>query len=145
MLADSSIVNANARQNPDLFRALKGGSNNFGIVTRFDLYTYPQKELWGGFVAFPASTIPSQLAAFSTFMGLSTADGDAEVICAVGYVELYKMVIANIGMHYIKGTENPDIFKAFTAIQPQMKSSLRVGGNLDFVKEVEANQAVDPR
>jgi hypothetical protein len=29
-LGDSTIVNANAKQNPDLFKALKGGGNNFG-------------------------------------------------------------------------------------------------------------------
>lgn len=30
VLADSSIVNANAQENPDLFWALKGGGPNFG-------------------------------------------------------------------------------------------------------------------
>ncbi|SPQ24831.1 da282525-0d69-4986-86b6-6158ee645cdf [Thermothielavioides terrestris] len=41
VLADGRIVNANAQENPDLYRALKGGGSNFGIVTRFDLHTYP--------------------------------------------------------------------------------------------------------
>lgn len=30
VLADGQIVNANAKQNPDLWWALKGGGNNFG-------------------------------------------------------------------------------------------------------------------
>ncbi|EMR72870.1 putative fad linked oxidase-like protein [Eutypa lata UCREL1] len=41
VLGDSSVVNANAETNPDLWRALKGGGTNFGIVTRFDFETYP--------------------------------------------------------------------------------------------------------
>lgn len=41
VLADSSIVNANATHNTDLYRALRGGGNNFGIVTRFDMKTSP--------------------------------------------------------------------------------------------------------
>ncbi|KAI8965117.1 hypothetical protein F5Y11DRAFT_36641 [Daldinia sp. FL1419] len=41
VLADSTIVNANADENADLYRALKGGGSNFGIVTRFDIQTYP--------------------------------------------------------------------------------------------------------
>ncbi|KAJ5921477.1 hypothetical protein N7466_009803 [Penicillium verhagenii] len=41
LLADGSIVNANSGENPDLWRALKGGGSNFGIVTRFDLETHP--------------------------------------------------------------------------------------------------------
>ncbi|KAH7328991.1 hypothetical protein B0I35DRAFT_418986 [Stachybotrys elegans] len=41
VLADGSIINANAKDHPDLHRALKGGGSNFGIVTRFDLDTHP--------------------------------------------------------------------------------------------------------
>ncbi|THU92995.1 FAD-binding domain-containing protein [Dendrothele bispora CBS 962.96] len=48
VLADGSIVNANSREHPDLFWALKLGSTNFGIVTRFDMVTYPQQQVWGG-------------------------------------------------------------------------------------------------
>ena len=41
VLASGEIVNANASGHPDLWRALKGGSSNFGIVTRFDINTFP--------------------------------------------------------------------------------------------------------
>ncbi|PYI28057.1 hypothetical protein BP00DRAFT_403651 [Aspergillus indologenus CBS 114.80] len=41
LLADGRVVDANAHENPDLYRALKGGGTNFGIVTRFDLETHP--------------------------------------------------------------------------------------------------------
>lgn len=37
VLANGSIVNANAELNSDLFQALKGSSGNLGIVTRFDM------------------------------------------------------------------------------------------------------------
>lgn len=40
VLGDGSIVNANANSSTDLFKALKGGSNNFGIITRLDLQTF---------------------------------------------------------------------------------------------------------
>lgn len=36
VLADGSIVNANAEENSDLWRSLKGASGNFGFVTRID-------------------------------------------------------------------------------------------------------------
>ncbi|KAF4617071.1 hypothetical protein G7Y89_g15078 [Cudoniella acicularis] len=48
VLANGDIVNANATSHSDLWTALKGGSGNFGIVTRFDMYTFPAKDLWGG-------------------------------------------------------------------------------------------------
>ncbi|KAH7324355.1 hypothetical protein B0I35DRAFT_449346 [Stachybotrys elegans] len=37
--ADRQFINANAKQNSDLFWALKGGRPNFGIITRFNLNT----------------------------------------------------------------------------------------------------------
>ncbi|RIV86755.1 FAD-binding oxidoreductase [Aurantiacibacter zhengii] len=36
VLADGSVVEANAESHPDLFWALRGGGGQFGIVTRFD-------------------------------------------------------------------------------------------------------------
>ncbi|KAL3461810.1 6-hydroxy-D-nicotine oxidase [Aspergillus heterothallicus] len=41
VLSDGRIVNANTHENVDLYRALKGGGSNFGIITRFDLTTHP--------------------------------------------------------------------------------------------------------
>ncbi|KAI6357882.1 hypothetical protein MCOR25_007531 [Pyricularia grisea] len=55
VLAVGRIVNVNKDGNVDLFKALKGGWGKFGIVTRFDLFTFPSLPIWGGarFVAVP--------------------------------------------------------------------------------------------
>jgi hypothetical protein len=39
--ADSSVVRANAKENPNLFWALRGGGGNFGVVTEFELKLHP--------------------------------------------------------------------------------------------------------
>ncbi|CEJ82375.1 hypothetical protein VHEMI02445 [[Torrubiella] hemipterigena] len=41
VLADGSIIQANRSSHSDLWRALKGGGANFGIVTRFDIEAFP--------------------------------------------------------------------------------------------------------
>ncbi|KAJ7585329.1 hypothetical protein C8J56DRAFT_946465 [Mycena floridula] len=49
VLADGSIVEANSTSHSDLFSALKAGGTNFGIITRYDVHTYPLNPMWGGF------------------------------------------------------------------------------------------------
>ena len=39
--ADGSLVRANARENADLFWALRGGGGNFGVVTEFEVALHP--------------------------------------------------------------------------------------------------------
>ncbi|KAK0747394.1 FAD binding domain protein [Apiosordaria backusii] len=48
VLADGNIVTASASEHSDLWRVLKGGGNNFGIVTRFTLRSLPLAPLWFG-------------------------------------------------------------------------------------------------
>ncbi|KIJ54881.1 hypothetical protein M422DRAFT_125731, partial [Sphaerobolus stellatus SS14] len=42
----SQILTVTAQSHPDLFFGLKGGGNNFGIVTSFVLKTRPQGQVW---------------------------------------------------------------------------------------------------
>ncbi|KAK7460701.1 hypothetical protein VKT23_009418 [Stygiomarasmius scandens] len=56
VLADGTIVNANGNSHPDLFWAMKLGSTNYGIVTRFDVRMYPLKDVWGGIRTYPATS-----------------------------------------------------------------------------------------
>jgi hypothetical protein len=48
VLASGDIVNANQTSNPDLFKSLKGGNTNFGIVTKVDIAAFEFDEMWGG-------------------------------------------------------------------------------------------------
>ena len=48
VLANGTIINVSQKTYPDLYFALRGGGNNFGIVTRFDLEAYRYGLLWGG-------------------------------------------------------------------------------------------------
>lgn len=41
VLANASIISVTATSHPDLYWALQAGGSNFGIVTRFDMQTFP--------------------------------------------------------------------------------------------------------
>lgn len=46
VLANGTVINANSTANADLWRALKGGGSNFGIVTRYDMEAIPSQDLY---------------------------------------------------------------------------------------------------
>ena len=47
--AAGDIVNANSEENTDLFYALKGGGNQFAIVSEFTFRTFDIGKVWGGY------------------------------------------------------------------------------------------------
>jgi FAD/FMN-containing dehydrogenase len=52
--ADGNVLQASAKENSDLFWALRGGSGNFGIVTSFQFKLYPVgPELLAGLIVHP--------------------------------------------------------------------------------------------
>ncbi len=64
VLANASIKSVTAKSNSDLFWALKGGSSNFGIVTKFKVNTFTSKQVYAG--VYTVSDIPK-------FLGVSSS------------------------------------------------------------------------
>ncbi|KAH7347076.1 hypothetical protein BKA66DRAFT_432832, partial [Pyrenochaeta sp. MPI-SDFR-AT-0127] len=52
VLANSTIVRASPNSSPDLFWALKGGGNNFGIITSVLIEVFPDPPEWYSFQLF---------------------------------------------------------------------------------------------
>jgi FAD/FMN-containing dehydrogenase len=51
--ADGRLLRASASENPDLFWAIRGGSGNFGIVSRFEFKLHPVgPEILGGLIVY---------------------------------------------------------------------------------------------
>ncbi|MCJ1451511.1 hypothetical protein MMC28_001849 [Mycoblastus sanguinarius] len=76
VLASGEVVNANASQHSDLYKALKGGGNKFGVVTRFDFKTFDFGTFWGGLLVVPTHNSKRQLEALQDFTKASGAVTD---------------------------------------------------------------------
>ncbi|MCJ1456812.1 hypothetical protein MMC28_007177 [Mycoblastus sanguinarius] len=68
VLASGSNTTASESINPELWRALKGGSNNFGIVTRFTARSFPSTKIWSGFLYMPAFQTTKVLRSFHEYV-----------------------------------------------------------------------------
>ncbi|KAI1459601.1 hypothetical protein F4805DRAFT_420912 [Annulohypoxylon moriforme] len=86
VLADGSIITAEAGgEYADLFRALKGGSNNFGIVTRFSTKTLPIGPIWGGLALHPLDAVKSGVEALVDFTANIASDPYTNMQFVVGH------------------------------------------------------------
>ncbi|QSS60388.1 FAD binding domain-containing protein, partial [Histoplasma capsulatum] len=102
VIANGRILNVNKQSHPDLYWALRGGGNNFGIVTRFDLATYPVEELWAGSQIYVVDdrTRKSLLAAVVKFADEWPSDPRAALICNFAYAQ--GMFVAAVDVEYTK-------------------------------------------
>ncbi|KAF4978721.1 hypothetical protein FZEAL_4941 [Fusarium zealandicum] len=85
VLANGTIVNANQTENSDLWKALKGGSGNFGFVTRVDQYVAESNDLWGGFVNFDLSQRDTVFNSYIDFVDNMDTDPASQLIVSVQY------------------------------------------------------------
>ncbi|KAI1290703.1 FAD-binding domain-containing protein [Xylaria venustula] len=142
VLANGTIINANATSNPRLFRALKGGQNNFGVVTRFDVKTYPQPKFWGAAIEYPESADAAQLSAFTSFKK-GPYDPFSEIEQVFIYVGAQKTFISTNNMFYTKSGVNNSNLRLFTDIQPQIANTARLSQATDFAAEILEAQPKD--
>lgn len=142
VLASGHVVRADAAENPDLWRALRGGGNNFGVVTRFDLRTFPQRPFWGGMVFYAASGANwrGQVEALVDEVRGPEPSADTHIMVSLGYSAQFgdRMMGLN-GVYYTgpdaasacgaeegpaetsgKAPRVPPPLRPFTDVQPQL-------------------------
>ncbi|TVY21905.1 Bifunctional solanapyrone synthase [Lachnellula arida] len=145
VLASGKVVNASAQSHPDLFQALKGGSNNFGVVTRFELATFALGDFLGGARIFPSSTVPQQLQAFNTFMQPENFDEKATAISGYIYDGPIGQQLVSIEVEYSLPVLDPVALQPFLNISGALIDSMRISNLSDFTSELATDQALNSR
>jgi hypothetical protein len=134
--ATGAIIEANQNSYPDLYFALRGGGNNFGIVTRFDLYTYPQGLMWGGSLLYNITQSDTILNAFVDYGNNAPSDPNAALILAYAYAQGQFLVIADL--EYALPQPNPPIFSKFLS-RPYLSNTLAVQSLSNITLEFNAS------
>ncbi|KAH7304754.1 FAD binding domain-containing protein [Stachybotrys elegans] len=142
VLANATVITVSEASNPDLFTVLKGGGNNYGIITAFVVRAYPQGKVWGGSLFFNAAdgTNKALLAAVNKFT-LNYPDPKAGIIMTA---ELSASGIINnwiMFLYYNGPTPPAGVFDDFLAAKPflntcktQSYSALLSGNNWAVLK-----------
>ncbi|KAJ7671238.1 FAD-binding domain-containing protein [Mycena polygramma] len=82
VLPNGTATTASATKNADLFFALKGGFNNFGVVTEFTFRAIPQDLVWAGRLSYDAAHMALVNAAVAAFEKNNT-DTRAAVVSGI--------------------------------------------------------------
>ncbi|KAA1474561.1 FAD-binding domain-containing protein [Dentipellis sp. KUC8613] len=125
----------------DLWFALRGGFNNFGIVTKFTLKTFEQTEIWGGTVVVPSSGLDAAVDAIAAFQD-NVTDPKANINAAFVYAA--GEVILNLLVFYDAPTPPAGIFDGLLAVPGADTSSVSTRTFLDMVHFETGTGSADP-
>ncbi|EJT72459.1 hypothetical protein GGTG_09325 [Gaeumannomyces tritici R3-111a-1] len=118
--ASGLIVRASATEYPDLYKALRGGGNNLGLVVNFNLQTVPLPggKMWGGSKVHTEDKFPEVDRAFANLIA-NSADDTKAGLWLVHYQQAPGVNLALTTLwHADPDGGNKPIFAEFNAIAP---------------------------
>ncbi|KAK1955991.1 FAD-binding domain-containing protein [Colletotrichum sublineola] len=138
VLASGEITHVTEASHPDLWLALKGGSNNFGIITRFDVPTFPSDGMWYNLVEYEYndSVLEAQAQAFSRFMEPAHFDDGAMMGIFLDYAGGNHSI--RDALWYADSVTAPPAYSGFTDI-PNKGGVAKIASVADVVDEFGAN------
>ncbi|KAH8666957.1 hypothetical protein BX600DRAFT_436329 [Xylariales sp. PMI_506] len=130
VLPNGTVAYANQTSHSDLYFALRGGRSNFGIVTRFDLKTYPFTSVWGG----PGFNIMADIDDRKAALGLRDNFDwslQSSITVAVGWI--YKAAV-KLGF----GIKSGDMIEAFANLENPEHHDLSASGYiiLNYIPDI---------
>ncbi|KAH8798000.1 FAD dependent oxidoreductase [Flagelloscypha sp. PMI_526] len=138
---DGTWTTVSHKSDVDLFWALKGGLNNYGIVTRFTFKAYPQTLVWGGSMDFASTEIDEVLDAVHKYSA-DVTDPKASMLTSVNLVPGESLV--TVFMFYDSPEQPAGIFDDFLSIR-STQQNVKTDTFLNFVTGVPAEAPPDVR
>ena len=144
VLANGDIKIANDSTNRDLCIALRGGGNNFGIVTKFTARTFPNTKIWAGYLFHPLSVAPKLIEALHHFCEEQNTDEYGNAILALAYDAGMGVTAAASIIQYTKAEKRPTILQPFLDVR-RFWSTAKFKTLSDATKEVNAKSPAGRR
>ncbi|KAF2012097.1 FAD-binding domain-containing protein [Aaosphaeria arxii CBS 175.79] len=140
VLANSTIVNANATSNQDLFRALKGGASNFGVVIEFQIATHNIQNIWFSMDIYSPEDYEHIID--TTIQVQAAMEDDPKL----GFFVNVNPEGILVGKFYAEWSPLPAAFRGFNTIVPIQTFAPETNGTLkDLVSALDAISMVAKR
>lgn len=145
--ACGSILNVSKTSYPDLYWALRGGGNNFGLVTKFHVNAIQKSPtMWGGQRIYLKQAIPALIEAYYNLAYNLSKDGKAHQILSFAYggTQLGNVAIAELEYEDATGG-SAAIFDEYNAIDKRLvaQSATGVSTLLNLTTTLGAVASVD--
>ncbi|KAH7066736.1 hypothetical protein BKA63DRAFT_126814 [Paraphoma chrysanthemicola] len=112
--ASGVIIKVSQNRFPDLYWALRGGGNNFGIVTQFNVATIPRApKMWGGLRTYLPTEFPALIEAYYNLGMNAKKDGKAHQILSFGWGGIE---VAQVELEYADPIANASILAEYNGI-----------------------------
>ncbi|KAH7378393.1 hypothetical protein DE146DRAFT_626531 [Phaeosphaeria sp. MPI-PUGE-AT-0046c] len=125
--ASGRIINVSENSHPDLYWALRGGGNNFGIVTTFHYETLEQGLMFASKRQYNATHIPALIDAFGK--AVESADSDTHLAHFVSVAYAGGVKIASTEFEYftpVDVSNPPEILQEYLSIPPLQHTTQNV-------------------
>lgn len=116
VLANGTLVTVSGTSYPDLYRALKGGGNNFGVVTRYTLTAFPQGNMSVNTISYDVSQIGAVFDAFTDIAASPNFDPYVSLQTDLLYVPAAKAWSVTSSASYTKPVLHPEVFSGLEAV-----------------------------
>ncbi|KAI1199439.1 FAD-binding domain-containing protein [Nemania serpens] len=118
VLASGEVVECSVNAYPDLYKSLRGGGNNFGIVTRYHMKTFKQGPFWGGSVFYHPPSFPGQIDALVHH--LDSRQVETHIMISLFFAAQFGAALGLNQVYYTRDVESPLILDPFVKVQPQL-------------------------
>ncbi|KAL5521679.1 hypothetical protein ACEPAF_2427 [Sanghuangporus sanghuang] len=132
VLPSGEIIQATNSSHPDLFFGLRGGLNNFGIVTQITVEAHPQSLVFGGSLTYSSETSDEFNSAIEDF-SLNTVDPKAQLVA--GYKSNGTQFQNQLFMSYDGPVPPPGIFDKILSI-PAVVSDIKTRTFVDMISTI---------
>ncbi|KAH8996309.1 FAD-binding domain-containing protein [Lactarius akahatsu] len=117
----------------DLWFGLRGGLNNFGVVTKFVLKSHPQAQIWAGLIFYTGTQLDAIKEAYAKFQQAN--DTKASLLISLVYSSGQFTIF--LFAFYDAPTPPPGLFDGFLAI-PSTQNTVSTRSFSDFVESLNS-------